>query len=66
MSINLVNLLGITYQSNEITSVTADSLENHFTSHGLSDKSHEEWVQTECPRSANICKQNPLGKSKAM
>jgi hypothetical protein len=38
--------LGIIYQSNEKANVTADCLENQFTSHNLCDKNHERQVET--------------------
>jgi hypothetical protein len=38
--------LGIKYHFNEKANVTADYLENLFTSHDLSDENHERQVQT--------------------
>jgi hypothetical protein len=39
--------LGITNHPNEKTCVTADCLENQFTSHDLCDEIHEQQVKTE-------------------
>jgi hypothetical protein len=40
------NPLGITYHPNEKGNMIVDCLENHFTSHDLCDKNHEQHLET--------------------
>jgi hypothetical protein len=54
--------LGITHHLNEQANVTADCLENQFTSHDLCDENHEQQVETTVQALLASVDGNPLGK----
>jgi hypothetical protein len=53
---------GITYQPNEKAKVIADSLENQFTSHDLSDENHARHVEITVQALLASVSGTPLGK----
>jgi hypothetical protein len=54
--------LGITYHPNVKANVTADCVENHFTSHDLRDENHERLVETRVQALLASVDDTPLGK----
>jgi hypothetical protein len=54
--------LGITYHPNDKANVTADCLENQFTSHDLCDENHEGEVGTTVQALLTSVDSTPLGK----
>jgi hypothetical protein len=54
--------LGIIYQSNKKANVTADCLENQFTTHNLCDENREQQVVTRVQALLASVDDSPLGK----